>query len=112
MAVSSISNTNVTANQANYQKTATSTEQSEKRQAGHSSDNGTAGNKSSDNVTLNQSVVISKSEEIATSVNALDKTSAENLLKQIMSTIATEGQTAISTQANLSPQVAQTLLAD
>ena len=112
MVLSSISNTTLTANQANYQKSGTATEQSEKRRAGISSDDDIAGNKFNDNVTLNQSVYIPNSEEIVAPANALDTTSAGNLLKHVMKTIMTNSEAAVSAQANLPPQVAQTLLAD
>ena len=112
MALSSISNTTLTANQTNSQKSGTATEQSEKRRAGISSDNDIAGNKFNDNVTLNQSFGIINSEEIVAPANALDTTSAGNLLKHVRKTIMTNSEAAVSAQANLPPRVAQTLLAD
>ncbi len=112
MALSSISNTTLPANQANYQKSETATEQSEKRRAGLSSDNDTAGNKFNDKVTLSQSVGILNLEKTAGPDNALDTTSAGNLLKQITKAIMTDSKAAVSAQANLNPQAAQTLLTD
>jgi hypothetical protein len=108
MALSSISNTTATANQANLQKSGTTSEQSENGRTGHQSDNDVTGNKFNDNVTLNEPIVTPNSEES----NVLDTTSAGNLLKNLMPTIMSNSDTAISAQANLSPQVAQALLAD
>ena len=109
MSLSSISNTPLSANHANHQKSETTTEQSEKRRAGLSSNNDIA--KVSDNVLLSESVSIPNSEKTA-GTKALDTSSAKNLVKQIMKAIMTQSKTAVSAQANLTPQIAQTLLAD
>ena len=109
MSLSSISNTTLSANQANHQKSETTVEQSDKRRVDLSSDNEIAN--ISDNVTLSESVSIPNSEKTV-APKTLDTSSADNLLKHIMKAIMTHSKAAVSAQANLTPQVAQTLLAD
>jgi hypothetical protein len=108
MSLSSISNTTLSANQANHQKSETTVEQPEKRRVGLSSDNDIP--KVSDNLTLSESVSIPNSEKTA-GPKTLNTSSADNLLKQIMKAIMTQSKAAVSAQANLTPQVAATLLA-
>lgn len=109
MPLSSISNGNFAANSSNKPKSEIATEQLAKRSAGPFSDNEMA--QLNDNVTLTESVSIANSRKNAGPYQ-LDSGSAGNLLQQIMRTIMTNSQAAVSAQANLTPQAAQTLLAD
>lgn len=109
MPLSSITNSNVAANQANKKNSAALGEQSEKTQAALISD--TKSNKFSDNVTLTESGSTAHAEKTA-GQDTLEPHAADGLLKQIMKAIITESKTAVAAQANLTPKLAQTLLAD
>ncbi len=109
MSLSSISNTTLAANQAKKGNSETTLEQSGKRKVDHFSDKEVA--KFSDNVTLTEAGSILNSEKTA-GPDSLDTNSADNLLKDVMKTIMTNSKTAVSAQANMTSQTAQSLLAD
>ncbi len=112
MTISSLSNSTLVANQATYQQPGNINEQMEKRRAGLSSENNSAGNTFSDSVNIRESVGALSSEKTAAPGAELDSSSAGNLLQQVMKAIKADSKAAVSAQANQRPQAAQTLLTD
>lgn len=104
MTLSSVSNTALSQGHISHQKTGADTKQTETNRPNPSSEKSLSGNSVDDNVTL------SKSEKNNDSSKVIDKKAAEKLLPQTMKSILAHSSTAISAQANTSPQAAQEFL--
>jgi hypothetical protein len=104
MTLSAISNAGLAKSQISHQKTETDTKQTEKSRSNPSSENNLSGNKFDDNVTLGQS------EKTNASSQVIDQKAADKILFQTMKSILTQSKTAISAQANTTPQAAQEIL--
>lgn len=100
MTLSSVSNASLAKSHLSNQKTETETSQNDKGRSNLSSENGAAGKKIDDNVTLSQSEKTNKVSEV------IDKKGAEELLPKTMKTILTNSNTALSAQANIKPEAA------
>jgi hypothetical protein len=104
MTLSSVSNATTTKGHISHQNTGTDIKQTETSRPNPSLDKGLSGNNFDDNVTL------SKSESNNDSLVVIDKKAAERLLPQTVKSILEHSKTAISAQANTSPQAAQKFL--
>ncbi|MCP4339330.1 MAG: hypothetical protein GY799_10690 [Desulfobulbaceae bacterium] len=106
MTLSVVSNAALTNSHLSHQKTGTDTEQTEKSRSNLSPEKNLSGNKFDDNITLSQS------EKTNDSSKVIDEKAAENLLSQTMKSILSHSKTAMSAQANTTPQAAQELLTE
>lgn len=106
MTLSAVTNAALAKNHTSLQNTGTDTAQTEKNRSNPSSEKNLSGNKFDDNVTLSQS------EKTNVSLKVSGEKAGEKLLPQIMKSIITHSKTAISTQANITPQAARELLAE
>ena len=106
MTLSVASNATLVQNHVLQQKTGIDTEQTEKNRSNPSSDKNISEHKFDDNVTLSQSEKTNGPSEV------IDKEAAEKLLPQTMKSILAHSKTALSAQANTTPQAAQEFLAE
>ncbi len=106
MTLSVASNATLAQNHVSQQKTGIDTEQTEKNRSNSSSDKNISEHKFGDNVTLSQSEKTYGPSEV------IDKEAAEKLLPQTMKSILAHSKTAVSAQANTTPQAAREFLAE
>ena len=104
MTLSSISNAGLAKSHISHQKTETDTKITGKSKSSPTSENNLSGNKFDDNVTLGQS------EKTSASSKVIDQKAADTILSQTMKSILNQSKTAISAQANTTPQAAQEIL--
>lgn len=105
MTLSPLTNAPLNQNHTSQQKSGIETDRTEKSGSKNSTEQTTSENKFDDNVTLSQT------EQPNASAKVLDKNSADTLLPQTMKSILANTDTAISAQANTSPQAARDYLA-
>jgi hypothetical protein len=101
MTLSAVSNNVLATSHVSRQKTGTDSKQTENGRS-----NSSSGNKFEDNVTLGQS------QKMAASSQVIDAKTAETLLNQTLGSILGHSKTAVSAQANTTPQVAQEILTE
>lgn len=106
MTLSVASNATLAQNHVSHQKTGINTEQTEKNRSNPSSDKNISEQKFNDNVTLSQLEKTTGSPEL------IDKEAMEKFLPQTMKSILAHSKTAVSAQANTTPQAARELLAE
>jgi hypothetical protein len=106
MTLSAVSNPALAKSHFSHQKTGADTEQTEKSRSNPSSDKNISEHKFDDNVTLSQSEKTNGPSEI------IEREAAEKLLPQTMKSILANSKTAVSAQANTTPQAARELLTE
>ena len=106
MTLSVASNATLAQNHVSQQKTGIDKEQTEKSRSNPSSDKNISEHKFDDNVTLSQSEKINGPSEI------IEREAAEKLLPQTMKSILANSKTAVSAQANTTPQAAREFLTE
>jgi len=106
MTLSVASNATLAQNHVSQQKTGIDKEQTEKSRSNPSSDKNISEHKFDDNVTLSQSEKTNGPSEI------IEREAAEKLLPQTMKSILANSKTAVSAQANTTPQAAREFLTE
>ena len=104
MTFTATSNAALTQNHISQQKTETDTKQTQNNKPNSTSENDLSGKKFQDNVALSQSEKSNHSSKV------IDKKSVETLLPQTLKSILTHSKTALSAQANITPQAAREFL--
>lgn len=105
MTLSAVSNATLAKNTATHQASGAATEQAESRKSRLSSENSGSEQKFDDNVTLSQS------EKTAAPGKVIDAAGVEKILPRTMKAILADSRTALTAQANTSPEKAQEFLA-